>query len=391
MNSHLLIQDLAIIMAISALTILFCHLIRLPVVLGYIVAGMIIGPYTPPHMLIKDVHGIETLSELGIIFLLFSIGLEFSLKKLYQVGLQALIIAFSEIVFMITIGYLIGHFLHWKKMDAIFLGAILAISSTTIIAKIFSQMKLMQEKFSQLVLGVLVVEDLLAIFIIALLSGFSSAETSSIHSIGIAIFKGGLFIGGVLLIGIYLIPRFIQFILKLKIPEITVVTILGLCFSVTILAAKCGFSTALGAFLIGALIAETKDIKEIIRQMEPLRDMFSAVFFMSVGMLIDPITLWEFKIPILLITIVTLFGKSFICATAAKLTKNDLETSVKIGITLAQIGEFSFIIARLGSSQEVTSPFLYSIAVSVSVLTTVMTPFLLKKSSAITHLIRRSS
>ncbi len=377
-------------MAISALTILFCHLIRLPVVLGYIVAGIIIGPYTPPHILVTELHGIETLSELGIIFLLFSIGLEFSLKKLYQVGLQALMIAFSEIVFMIALGYLIGHFLNWKKMDAIFLGAILAISSTTIIAKIFSQMKLMQEKFSQLVLGILVVEDLLAIFIIALLSGFSSAETGSFHSIGIGILKGALFIGGVLLIGIYLIPRFIQFILKLKIPEITVVTILGLCFSVTILAAKCGLSTALGAFLIGALIAESKDIKEVIHQMEPLRDMFSAVFFMSVGMLIDPATLWEFKTPIFIITIVTLFGKSFICAIAAKLTKNDLENSVKIGLTLAQIGEFSFIIAKMGGNKGVTSPFLYSIAVSVSVLTTIATPFLLKHSSKITQAIRRS-
>ncbi len=378
MPQLLLIEDLAVIMCISALTVLLCRLVRLPVVLGYIIAGVIIGPYTPPHRLVTDVQGVETLSDLGVIFLLFSIGLEFSLKKLLRVGPKALAVAVFEIMVMIGIGYGLGRLFGWNGMDAIFLGAILSISSTTIVAKLLSQMKLVQEKFAPLVLGILVVEDLLAIVIIAVLAGLASAEAMNMHNIQTAVFHGAGFIAVVLVVGVFIVPRFLEFIMKFKIPEMTVITVLGLCFAVARIAEHFGFSLALGAFLIGALIAETKGIEEIIHKMEPIRDMFSAVFFMSVGMLIDPSLLWRYKTAIGIITIVTILGKFFTCSTGVRLTGNDRGTALMVGVILAQIGEFSFIIARLGDAKDVTSPFLYSIAVSVSVLTTALTPLLMK-------------
>lgn len=371
-------------MTVSAVMVLVCRLIRLPVVLGYIIAGIVLGPYTPPHFLIHDVQGVETLAELGIILLLFSIGLEFSLKKLLSVGVKALVIASCEILLMIVIGYAVGRLFGWNPWDSIFLGAILSISSTTIVAKLLVQFKLMEEKFAHLVLGILVVEDLLAIVIIAVLSGMASVDKIDFRNVEWAVLKGSAFIAVVLGAGFFLVPRFVGYVMKFKIPEMTVVTVLGLCFSVTILAEKFGFSVALGAFLIGALIAETKGIEEIVHKMEPIRDMFSAVFFMSIGMLINPLLLWQYKFPILAITAVTVIGKSCASMFGSKLARNNLQTSIKIGLCLAQIGEFSFIIARLGDEKDVTSPFLYSIAVSVSILTTVITPFLMKNSSRIT-------
>ncbi len=383
MNQLTLLQDMAIVMAVSAAIMIFCRRFHLPVVLGYILAGVLIGPHTPPYSLVRDLHSIHTLSELGVIFLLFSIGLEFSLSKLAKVGVVSFFAATLEILLMIWIGFLLGRALGWNLMNSLFLGAILSISSTTIIAKVLMEMKKIKEKFAQVILGILVIEDLLAIVIIALLSGIASTGALELKEIGSAMIRVFLFIGGVLFIGFLAVPRLLRYLARFESNEIMGITVLGLCFGVSLLAAKCGFSVALGAFLIGAVIAETKQAEDIVRNIEPIRDMFTAIFFVSVGMLLSPQTVIQFWWLILIMTLVTIAGKVFSCTLGTFLMGYKPETALKVGLGLAQIGEFSFIIAQLGETTGVTSPYLYPIAVSVSGITTLSTPFLIKNTGPI--------
>lgn len=383
MGELIFLQDMAIVMAVSAIIMIVCQRFHLPVVLGYILAGVVIGPNTPPFPLVTDLHSIRILSELGVIFLLFSIGLEFSLTKLARVGLVAFFAATLEILLMIWIGYSLGQAFGWNFMDSLFLGAVLSISSTTIIAKVLMEMKKIKEKFAQAILGILIIEDLLAIVIIALLSGVASTGSLELKEVGIAMTKVLYFVGGVLFLGFLIIPRLLKYITRFENAEVLVITVLGLCFGVSLLAAKFGFSVALGAFLIGAVIAETKQAEEIIRKIDPIRDMFTAVFFVSVGMLISPQVIVQFWWPIVIIALITVIGKIFSCSLGAFLTGYSSETSLKVGLGLAQIGEFSFIIAKLGESTNVTSSFLYPIAVAVSGVTTLTTPFLMRHTAPI--------
>lgn len=389
MHELTLLQDLAIVMTVSAVTTLLFHRLRLPVVLGYILAGLIIGPYTPPFPLIKDFHSIHTLSELGIIFLLFSIGLEFSFSKLAKVGFVAIFGAVLEIVLMIAIGYGLGRAFGWNFMDSLFLGAILSISSTTIIVKVLMEMKIVKEKFAQVILGILIIEDLLAIIIIALLSGLAVSGTLGFAAAGQALLQVTAFIAGVLFFGYLLVPRLLAHLERLQIPEMMIVSVVGLCFAAALIASKMGFSVALGAFLIGAIIAETKQGKIIVHQVEPIKDMFTAVFFVSVGMLIQPQVIAQYWFPILMITLATILAKVFSCSLASFLAGSDSEVALKVGLGLAQIGEFSFIIARLGESTDVTSHFLYPVAVSISGITTLTTPFLMRSAPGIIESMRR--
>lgn len=389
MSELVFLQDMAIVMVIGALATVTCRCLRLPVVLGYIFAGFIIGPHTPPYSLVTDTHSIHTLSALGVIFLLFSIGLEFSIKKLFKVGPVASFASFFEIILMMWIGFSIGKFMGWGQMDSLFLGAILSISSTTIIAKILMENKKMGEKFAQVTLGILVVEDLWAIVIIAVLSGIATTGAFTMGAISLSMAKVFLFIMGVLFVGFLCVPKILGFIERFQLEEMMIIVVLGLCFGASLLAAKAGFSIALGAFLIGAVIAETKQGPGINVKMEPIRDMFTAIFFVSIGMLIDPQVIAQYWLPILVITIVTIVGKVFACSLATFLTGYDSQTSLKVGLGLAQIGEFSFIIAQLGLDTNVTSSFLYPIAVAVSALTTITTPFLMKNSDGIVIRLKR--
>ncbi len=374
---------MAVVMAVSAVIMILCRRLRLPVVLGYILAGLLIGPHTPPYAFIKDLHSIQTLSEMGVIFLLFSIGLEFSLSKLAKVGLVSFVAATLEILLMIWVGYSLGQMFGWKFMDSLFLGAILSISSTTIIAKVLMDMKKVKEKFAQVILGILIIEDLLAIVIIALLSGVASTGSLELHEVGVATVRVLLFVGGVLLAGHLLVPRLLRYVAQFQSAEMLVITVLGLCFGVSLAAAKFGFSVALGAFLIGAVIAETKQGIEVTHKIEPIRDMFTAIFFVSVGMMLSPAIIAQYWVLILVLTVGTIIGKVFACSSATFLMGYNAETSLKVGLGLAQIGEFSFIIAQLGESTGVTSQFLYPIAVSVSGITTVTTPFLMRNTGPI--------
>ena len=374
------LQDLAIVMIVAGVVTIIFHRFKQPVVLGYIIAGVIIGPYTPPFELINDREAIKTLAELGVILLMFGLGLEFSLRKLGQVGISAFIAAFLEILLMVWVGYEIGRVFGWSTMDCIFLGAILSISSTTIIVKALSELGKTKERFAQLMFGILVIEDILGIAMIALLSSIAMTGTLSFGEVGATLAKLGIFLAVVLVAGLIAVPRLIGYVAKFKSNEMLLITVLGLCFGVSLLAVKLGYSVALGAFVIGAIIAEARQIHRIETLVEPVRDMFSAIFFVAIGLLIDPSVLVQYWLPILVITAAVVIGKVMACSFGAFVGGNDTRTSLRVGMGLAQIGEFSFIIASLGVSLNVTSKFLYPIAVAVSAVTTLLTPYLIKSA-----------
>jgi CPA2 family monovalent cation:H+ antiporter-2 len=370
-------------MIVAGMVTLIFHRLKQPVVLGYIIAGVIIGPYTPPFPLIHEKETIDTLAELGVILLMFALGLEFNLRKLQQVGTSAFIAAFLEILLMVWIGYEIGRLFDWSTMDSIFLGAILSISSTTIIVKTLGELGKTKERFAQLMIGVLIIEDILGIAMIALLSGIAMTGGLSVGEVGVTLGKLGLFLTVVLVAGLIAVPRLIGYVARFKSNEMLLITVLALCFGVSLLATRFQYSVALGAFLIGAIIAEAREIHRIEQLIEPVRDMFSAIFFVAIGLLIDPKMLREHWLPILVITVAVVVGKVVSCAFGAFAGGNDTRTSLRVGMGLAQIGEFSFIIAALGLSLKVTSPFLYPIAVAVSALTTLLTPYLIKSADGL--------
>ena len=385
MHAISFIQDLAVIMLVAGVVTILFHRLRQPVVLGYIVAGFIIGPHTPPFGLIHDEDTIKTLAELGVIFLMFSLGLEFSLRKLFKVGATAFIAAFLEIVLMIWIGYEIGRWFDWGTMDSLFLGAILAISSTTIIVKALNDLKMKNERFAQLIFGVLIVEDILGIGIIALLSGIAVSGAVSSGEVFSTVGKLSLFMVIALVVGILLVPRLLAYVATFDSNEMLLVTVLGLCFGFCLLVVKLEYSMVLGAFLIGAIMAESRQLLKIERLIEPIRDMFSAIFFVAIGLMLDPAILLAYAWPIAVITMAVVLGKIVSCGMGAFIAGNDGKTSLRVGMGLSQIGEFSFIIAALGMTLQVTSDFLYPVAVAVSVLTTLSTPYLIRAADPLSH------
>ena len=378
MHAISFIQDLAVIMLVAGVVTILFHRLKQPVVLGYIVAGFIIGPHTPPFGLIHDEDTIKTLAELGVIFLMFCLGLEFSLRKLFKVGATAFIAAFLEIILMIWIGYEIGRWFDWNIMDSLFLGAILAISSTTIIVKALNDLKMKNQRFAQLIFGVLIVEDILGIGIIALLSSIAVSGTVSSGEVFSTVGKLSLFMIVALVIGILLVPRLLAYVAKFESNEMLLITVLGLCFGFCLLVVKLEYSMVLGAFLIGAIMAESRQLIKIERLIEPVRDMFSAIFFVAIGLMIDPQILLQYAWPIAVITVAVVLGKMLSCGLGAFIAGNDGRTSLRVGMGLSQIGEFSFIIAALGMTLQVTSDFLYPVAVAVSAITTLLTPYLIR-------------
>ena len=368
-------------MLIAGITTFLCHQFKQPVALGYILAGFIVGPNTPSYILVKDQEVVKSLGELGVVLLMFSLGLEFSLRKLTKVGMAAFIAAIMEIALMIWIGYEIGvHGFGWGAMDSVFLGAMLSISSTTIIIKALSELGKSREGFAEIIFGILVIEDILAIILLALLSGFAKTGVVEVHAteLGFELVKLSVFFAMVLVGGFLGVPRLFDYIAKFKSNELFLITALGLCFAVALVATMLEYSVALGAFLIGAVIAEARQIHKIEELVAPVRDMFSAIFFVTIGMLIVPKMLVEFAWPIAILSLVVIVGKVATCSLGVFVGGKDIRTSLCVGMGLAQIGEFSFIIAKLGSDSKVTSDFLYPIAVAVSVVTTLVTPYLIK-------------
>jgi CPA2 family monovalent cation:H+ antiporter-2 len=386
-----LLQDLAVVMLVAGITTILCHRLKQPVVLGYIVAGFIVGPYTPPFELVQNEEAIRGLGNMGVVLLMFSLGLEFSLRKLTRVGPSVLVAALLEISLMIWLGYLVGRAFGWSMKDSVFLGAMVSISSTTIIVKALRELGKSREAFAEIIFGILVIEDILAIILLALLSGF--ARTGSLHAVqvGIEIVKIAVFFAMVLVAGFIGVPRLFNYIAKFKSDEMLLIAALGLCFGVALVASMLNYSVALGAFLIGAVIAESRQIHKIEDLTAPVRDMFSAIFFVTIGMLIDPRMLLQYAWPIATLSLLVIVGKVVGCSFGIFIGGRDLRTSLRVGMAMAQIGEFSFIIATLGLTLNVTSRFLYPIAVAVSVITTLVSPFLIRGSDGIAAWIDRSA
>lgn len=383
MESISFLQDLTIVLLVAGLVTVVFHHFKQPVVLGYILAGAIIGPYTPPFPLVSDPDSIETLSQLGIVMLMFSLGLQLSFRGLMKVGPTASIAAALEIGLMIWIGYQVGRFFGWDQMDAIFLGAILLSSSTVIIVKALNDLGLAQAKFARFIFGILVLDDMAAIIAIAVLSGIALSGAFSPGELLATGGRIGLFFTVVLVVGLLLVPRLLRMVASYKNDEVLLIVVLSIGFGMALLAVHLGFSTALGAFLIGAVIAESREGGKIRALIAPVRNMFSAIFFVSIGLLVDPQMVIDHWLPVLVITCVLITGKTLTGALGAFVAGNDMRTSLRVGLGLAQIGEFAFIIAALGRDLGVTSEFLYPIAVSVSAITTLSTPFLIKHSDQI--------
>jgi len=389
MHHAAFLQDLAVVMMVAGLVTVTFHYLKLPLVLGYILAGVIIGPHTLPTPLVTDQESIQTLAELGVVFLLFSLGLEFNFRKIRQIGVTAFIVAPLETGLMFFAGYQIGQIFGWSVMDSVYLGGIIMISSTTIITKTLADLNKGKEKFADVIYGILIAEDIIAILLIASLSGVAMTGTFEFSAIIATIARLGIFLVMTVVVGLLIVPKFVSFVAHYKNEETLLVTLLGLCFGLAMLAVKFGYSVALGAFIMGAIIAESHDIRRIERLTAPLRNMFSAVFFVAIGLLINPRLLVDYALPVAVITVTLILGKFVACSFGSFVAGYDRETSLRVGLGLAQIGEFSFIIAALGTQLGVTSHFLYPIAVSVSAIASTLTPFLIQHADKVVALHNR--
>ena len=385
MQQHEFLEALAVVLCVAAVTTVLFQRLHQPVVLGYVLAGLIVGPNVPIPVL-ADRHVIHTLSELGVILLMFSLGLEFSLRKFLKVGFTAGLTALIETSVLLWLGFMTARAFGWTARESMFTGAMLAISSTTIIAKAFHE-QAVGRRLRSLVVSVLIVEDLIAIVLMAGLTAMGESETLSFMTLAQSSARLGAFLGTVLILGLLLIPRSIRAITALNRPETTLVASIGVCFALAYLAHKFGYSVALGAFLAGSLIAESGKQKRIELLIEPVRDMFAAVFFVSVGMTIDPHVIVEHWAAIGVLTCVVIVGKVVGVTLGAFLTGAGTRASIRAGMSLAQIGEFSFILAELGKTLGATRDFLYPSIVAVSAITTLTTPWFIRASERVALLV----
>jgi len=389
MDAHSFLLALTIVLGAAALTTVIFQRLRQPVVLGYILAGFILGPNVPIPI-VADRQIVHTLSELGVILLMFSLGLEFSLGKLVKLGVRPSLTALLESSLMIWLGFVTGRALGWTTLESLFTGALIAISSTTIIAKAFDEQRV-RGPLRELVVGILIAEDLIAILLMATLTAVAGG--TGLSALDMAKTTGKLFgfLAVLISIGLLLVPRAVRIVNRLDRPETTLVASIGFCFAVSLLAHSFGYSVALGAFIAGSLIAESGEAKPIEHLVQPVRDMFAAVFFVSVGMLIDPAVIARHWLAISVLTLVVISGKMIGVTLGAFLTGHGVRSSVQSGMSLAQIGEFSFIIAGLGLSLGATGSFLYPIAVVVSAITTLTTPWFVRASGPVADFIDRKA
>ena len=380
-GDSIFLESLAVVLCVAAATTVLCQRLRLPVVLGYLLAGVLIGPHMPP-LLVADAGVIGTLSELGVILLMFYIGMELSLRKLIEVGPRGFAVVMVELGLMLSLGYVAGRLAGFNPIECAFLAAMLAISSTTIIARTFEEQRV-PARMREQVFGTLVIEDIFAILLIALLT--TLATTRSLDFAGLAAAAGrlGIFLTVLMMIGLLVVPRLIRFVVSLKRPETTLVTSVGVCFAAALAAQQYQYSVALGAFLAGCLVAESGEGKRIAAQVRPLRDMFTAVFFVSVGLSIDPTQLLAQSGWIVLFSLLVVLGKFVGVAIGFFATGSAVRASAQAGLAMGQIGEFSFIIAGLGVSLGAIDSALFPIAVGVSCVTTLLTPLAVKHSGRI--------
>ena len=382
-----LISDLAVILIAAGIITLIFKCLKQPVVLGYIVAGILAGPVVPYIPTVSDPTNIKIWADIGVIFLLFAMGLEFSFKKLMTVGGTAVIASITIVSGMMFLGYTAGNALGFSHLSSIFLGGMLSMSSTAIVFKAFDDMGLRGQKFTGVVLGVLVVKDLVAVVLMVLLSTLAVSKQVEGMEMLESILKLGAFLIFWSLLGIYLIPSFLKKIKPFLNDETLLIIALGFCLGMVMIAAKAGFSSALGAFVMGSLLAETIEAEKIEKLVKPVKDLFAAIFFVSVGMMIQPDLLIEYLVPICILTILVIIGQIFFGSLGVLLSGQPLKIALQSGFSLTQIGEFAFIIASLGVSLKVTDDYLYPVIVAVSVVTTFLTPYMIRMATPVYQLI----
>lgn len=375
-----MINDLALILIVASTVTLLFKKLKQPLVLGYIMAGFIVSPHMPYTMSVMDTVDIKTWADIGVMFLLFSLGLDFSFKKIIKMGITPVITTLTIIFAMMTLGIVVGHAFDWKRMDCIFLGGMLAMSSTTIIYKAFTDMGLRQQKFAQPVMSVLILEDILAIVMMVMLSAIASGNNPDGGEMIGSVVKIGFFLVLWFVVGIFAVPWFLRSTRKLVNNETLLIVSLGLCCLMAVVSTKVGFSSAFGAFVMGSILAETIEAAKIEKLVAPVKDLFGAVFFVSVGMLVDPKIIVEYAIPIGVLVLTILIGQSIFGTFGFLIGGQSLKSAMRCGFSMAQIGEFSFIIASLGLSLHVTGEFLYPVVVAVSVITTFLTPYMIRLS-----------
>ncbi|HKG94480.1 MAG TPA: cation:proton antiporter [Gemmatimonadaceae bacterium] len=378
-DTHAFLQNLALVLCVAAVTTVVFQRLRQPVVFGYLLAGMIVGPHTPIP-LTADRGMVEALSETGVVLLMFSLGLEFSLRKLFRVIPNVGLIALAETSVMVWAGFLLGQLFGWTTLECVFAGAIVAISSTTIIVKAFDEQRV-RGAFTEVVLGILIVEDLIAIFLLAVLTALSAGGGVSAGSLALTGVRLVTFLVGLVTVGLLLVPRTMRAVVRMGRPETTLVASMGICFAAALLALSFGYSVVLGAFIAGSLVAESGEEKTVEHLVAPVRDVFAAVFFVAVGMLIEPALVVRHWGAVLAFTAVVVAGKAIAVSVASFLTGQSPRTAVQAGMSLAQIGEFSFIIAGVGLASGATREFLYPVAVAVSAITTLTTPWLIRAAA----------
>ena len=373
-----LIQDLALMLVVAGVVTLIFKRLKQPLVLGYVVAGFLVSPHMPYTASVVDQENIHLWADIGVMFLLFSLGLDFSFKKILKMGASPIISTITIIFCMSMLGIIVGQCFGWGKMDCIFLGGMLAMSSTTIIYKAFDDLGLRQQQFAGLVMSVLILEDILAIVMMVMLSAIASGNNPDGGQMLGSILKIGFFLILWLVVGIFAIPIFLRSVRRLINSEVLLIVSLGLCCAMAVFSTKVGFSSAFGAFIMGSILAETVEAERIEKLVEPVKNLFGAVFFVSVGMLVDPQILIDYAVPILVLVLTILIGQSVFGSMSFMLGGESLKSAMRCGFSMAQIGEFSFIIASLGLSLGVIGDFLYPVVVAVSVITTFLTPYMIR-------------
>lgn len=386
-SSAVFLQTLALVLGVAALTTVIFRRLKQPVVFGYLIAGLLVGPNVPLP-LAADPAIVQTLSELGVILLMFALGLEFRIGRVLQIGVTSGLAALGETSLMMGLGFLVGELLGWTTVESLFTAGIVAISSTTIVSKAFVEQGV-KGRVTEIVFGILVSEDLVAILLVAILTAVAAGGGLSPMDVGLTVIRLSTFLVALLSIGLLLIPRFIRLVIKLGSDETTLVAAIGVCFACAYLALSFGYSVALGAFIAGSLVSESGEGKIIEQLVHPVRDMFVAIFFVSVGMLIDPAVVVQHWGAVLVLVAVVIVGKVIAVSVSTFLTGNGLGLAVQSGMSLAQVGEFSFIIAAIGLANGATRSFLYPIAVAVSAVTTITTPWLIRAATPVTLFLDR--
>lgn len=376
-----LVKDLALILVVAGIVTIVFKKLKQPLVLGYVVAGFLVSPHMPYIMSVADRADISTWGDIGVMFLLFSLGLDFSFKKILKMGASPIISTCSIVFCMMMLGIVTGHLFGWSRMDSIFLGGMLAMSSTTIIYKAFDDLGLRQQRFAGLVMSVLILEDILAIVMMVMLSAIANGSNPDGGQMIGSLMKIGFFLILWFVVGIFLIPLMLRSMRKFINNETLLIVALGLCCAMAVLSTKVGFSSAFGAFVMGSILAETIEAERIIKVVEPVKNLFGAVFFVSVGMLVDPAILVEYSWPIVTLVLVIIIGQVIFGSLSFLIGGQSLKSAMQCGFSMAQIGEFSFIMASLGLSLGVIGKFLYPVVVAVSVITTFLTPYMIRMAT----------